>query len=99
MPRRRKPKTTPWGIGGDALALWTDAMMVVGMRVAKMAAGGPAAHREMQLMITEKMRASSEIGSAATAGTLGQGADAAVRAMAILAPKVRANRRRLAARR
>lgn len=97
MPKSQFPDMTPWfGIGSDALALWTDASLVIGLRAAKVAAGGPAAHREMGLMISEKMQASAEMQSAAATGALGYDvATATSRAMALYAPKVRANRRRL----
>lgn len=98
MPKSRTPNMMPWWrIGSDALAMWTDASMVIGLRAVKVATGGPAAQREMKLMIAEKIRASAEVQSAAATGALGHDlATATSRTLALYAPKVRANRRRLA---
>lgn len=98
MAKAHTPTIMPWlGIGADAFAMWTDASLVIGMRAAKVAAGGPAAQRELGLMITEKMQAAAEMQAAAASGALGHDmAGAAAKAMAIYAPKVRANRKRLA---
>lgn len=96
MPKAQTPNFTPWGISSDALSLWTDMSMVIGLRAAKVAAGGPPAQREINLMFAEKMQAAAEIHHAATTGKLGQDiGTVTANAMAIYAPKVRANRKRL----
>ena len=96
MPKLNNPNLTPWSFGSDALSLWTDMSMVIGLRAAKVAAGGPAAQHEINLMISEKMQAASEIQQAASTGMLGQDIGTiTANAMAIYAPKVRANRKRL----
>ena len=76
--------------------MWVDAVTVIGLRSAKIAAGGPAAQREMALMVDEKLRAAGQLHSAMMrAGPAITPARAAARALAIYAPKVRANRVRL----
>jgi hypothetical protein len=96
MPKTNIPNTTPWGIGYDALSLLTDMSLVIGLRAVKVAAGGPAAQTEITLMFTEKLQAAAEIHRAVTTGMLGQDiGTVTANAMAIYAPKVRANRKRL----
>jgi hypothetical protein len=47
--------------GMDACSLGMDASMVIGLRMAKLAAGGASAQSEAQLMIAEKLRAAIEL--------------------------------------
>jgi hypothetical protein len=47
--------------GMDAFSLGMDASMVVGLRMAKLAAGGASAQREANLMVAEKLRAAIEL--------------------------------------
>ena len=52
----------PWFRAGmDAWSLGLEASSVIGMRMAKLAAGGDAARREGELMVSEKVRAGLEL--------------------------------------
>ena len=73
----------------DMAAATAEAQQVIGLRMLKLAAGGPAANAEAALMINEKMAA----GQRAALQTLG-GADPQ-KILRGLRTTVRANRRRL----
>ena len=63
----------------------------------KMAAGGPAAAAEAELMVSEKIQAAAALQALAMTGGLGHSpASAASKTLAHYRRKVRANRRRLA---
>jgi hypothetical protein len=81
----------------DAAALGFEAQSVMTMRLLKIAAGGPAADAECQLMWAEKFAAiTAGQGAAATALANGQSLQAATAlAMAPMRQRVRANHRRL----
>jgi hypothetical protein len=93
--------------GGEALNMMFDmarfgaeAWMVVGLRMARLAAGGPLAAREAQRMVTEKAAAAVEA-QASTSAALMSGASAKTlrrKATSGYRRRVKANRRRLARR-
>jgi len=68
-----------------------DAQQVIALRLAKIAKGGPAAHREARRMVIEKVAASAEAGLAIAAG---RPVGSIVRRYGTI---VRANKRRLVA--
>jgi hypothetical protein len=81
----------------DAAALGLEAQGVIAMRLLKIAAGGPAADVECQLMVAEKFAAAAAA-QAAAASALACGHsihDAAALALVPVRRRVRANHRRL----
>jgi hypothetical protein len=81
----------------NAAALGLEAQGVIAMRLLKIAAGGPAADAECQLMVTEKF-AAAVAAQAAAANALARGRsihDAAALALIPVRRRVRANHRRL----
>ena len=80
----------------DAAMLAMEAQQVIGLRMMKLALGGPAAEAEMRQMIDEKMTATATattlMTAAAMQGRLDHGAEDVVQ---MLRKKVRANRKRL----
>jgi hypothetical protein len=94
MPRRRgQPLSMTLGLARLGWECW----MVMGLRAAKLAAGGPAAILEAQRMTAEKTAAMLEAQAAsAMALATGNGPRAATRkAVAPYSRRVKANRRRL----
>lgn len=80
----------------DAWTLGYEASTVVGLRIARLALGGPAADREAHLMMTEKIGAAVELQTALLTGALGATALSGTQAtLKHYRRKVRANRRRL----
>jgi hypothetical protein len=78
-----------WKLGVGMTMLGFEAQTVIGMRLAKMALGGPAAMAEAQLMVSEKVLAAGE---AAMQIATGKSAGHVVHGYR---RKVRANTRRL----
>ena len=73
-----------------------EASTVIGMRTAKIAAGGAAADVEARRMVTEKLEAMAALQALAMTGALGFTApQVAGKTLAHYRRKVRANRRRL----
>ena len=93
MARRRNP----WlRLGWDAWSLGLEASTVVGLRTAKIAAGGAAADAEARRMVSEKVDAAAALQTLALTGALGFTAPQVVsKTLAHYRRKVRANRRRL----
>ncbi|WP_018262860.1 hypothetical protein [Methylobacterium sp. WSM2598] len=59
-----------WKLGIEMTMLGLEAQTVIGLRLAKMALGGPAAAAEAQLMVAEKVAAAGEAAvQAATGGS------------------------------
>ena len=79
----------------DASRLWADAGTVIALRSWRMMAGGPAASREAERMLSEKIDAGTELAGALMTGRLHSPEAAARKAMSVYGRKVRANRRRL----
>ena len=85
------------GAGMDAWALGIEASAVIGLRVAKLAVGGPAAGSEAYLMLSEKMLSALELQSALMTGRLGTNPLAGThKVLKHYRRKVKANRKRLA---
>lgn len=95
--KSRRPRLNPWlDIGLDAWRLATEASAVIGLRMLRIAAGGPAGDAEARLMVSEKVAAGLELQAKAVRGGLGVSpTDAAARTLNHYRRKVKANRRRL----
>lgn len=73
-----------------------EAQQVIGLRLAKVALGGPDVQRETELMLTEKLDTMAESGRLMMQATFGGKKDlGAADVMQLYRRKVRANRRRL----
>jgi hypothetical protein len=88
---------TAWArVGFDSMMLAWNASAVIGLRMAKIAAGGADGAREAELMVSEKLIAATELQTAMLTGRLGttplSGTQAIVKRYGA---KVRANRQRL----
>jgi hypothetical protein len=85
------------GLMVDMARLGAEAWMVVGLRMAKLAAGGPLAAREAQRMVTEKVAAAAEAQTAAGAAMMSGASAASIhrKAASGYRRRVKANRRRL----
>ena len=79
----------------DASRLWADAGMVVALRSWRVMAGGPAAGRELERMLSEKVEAGFELAGALAGGSVNSPEAAARRALGIYGKRVRGNRKRL----
>jgi hypothetical protein len=79
----------------DASRLWADASMVIALRSWKMIAGGPAAARELERAVGEKIEAGAELAGALSGGRIRSPKAATRKAMSVYGRKVRANRKRL----
>ena len=65
----RSNSTADWSrLMFDASRLWAEAGMVVALRSWRMMAGGPAANREFERMVGEKVEAGSELAGALAGG-------------------------------
>jgi hypothetical protein len=83
-------------LGLDAAVLGAEAAQVVGLRMARLAAGGPRANAEARRMVSEKVETAAALQAMAVTGALGWTAPrVASKTMAHYRRKVRANRRRL----
>ena len=93
----RKAKNPNWfGIGMDAWALAAESNMVIAQRMTAMAFGSPAAAKEAERMVSEKVAANMELGFDLMTGKLGTSPEAiASNSIAHYAKSVRANNRRL----
>lgn len=81
----------------DAVRLGFEAQAVIGLRVARAVAGGPAAEAEAHLMIAEKTRALLDTQLLfARSMIAGEGHLAPARALALYRRRIQANQRRLA---
>jgi hypothetical protein len=92
-----RPRANPWlTLGFDAWQLALEANTVIGLRMMKAAAGGPAAELEASRMVTEKVAAAFDLQAQLVSAVLtGAHAGAPSKAVAMYRRKVRANRRRL----
>ena len=99
MPRRKPSSpadTAVWSrLALDTSLLWADAGTVMMLRGWQMMAGGPAAHREAQRMVAEKVEAAFESAGALASGRIVSPEAAARRAVSVYGKRVRANRTRL----
>ncbi|MCE4222498.1 hypothetical protein HCU64_01925 [Methylobacterium sp. C25] len=81
-----------WKLGMDTAMLALESQAVIGLRLAKLAAGGTGAQIEAQRMISEKMFAAGEAAMTMATGGSTQSVVSGYRR------KVRANQRRLSRR-
>jgi hypothetical protein len=58
-----------WKLSCDIAAANLEAQRVIGLRMIKLAKGGPAARDEAQKMVSEKLAASAEAASALAGGS------------------------------
>jgi hypothetical protein len=79
----------------DASRLWVDAGTVIALRSWKMRAGGPAAARELERSMSEKVEAGAELAGALAGGRIRSPKAAARKTISVYGRKVRANRKRL----
>ncbi len=98
----RKTKSPDWfgpnwySISMDAWALAAESNMVIAMRMGSMALGGPAAAREAERMVSEKVAANMALGMNLMTGKLGSSPEAIMSgSIAHYSRRVRSNRRRL----
>ena len=87
----------PWlEIGFDAYALALESSAVIGLRVLKMAQGGPGTQAEAHRMVSEKVAAAASLQAKALTGGLGATPESAsASAIAHYRRIVAANHRRL----
>jgi hypothetical protein len=94
--RNQQAASTMFSLGLDAWSLYFEASTVIGLRMMKMAAGGPGTDKEMALMIGEKVQSAIELQLDGATGKLGTTpAGAAKKVVRHYKRKVGANRRRL----
>ena len=79
----------------DASRLWAEAGTVLALRSWRLMAGGPAAQRELERMVAEKVEAGHELVGALAGGRVRSPQAAARKTLAIYGKHVRGNRRRL----
>ena len=79
----------------DAARLWSDAATVIVLRSWRLMAGGPAAERELERMVSEKAAAGVELAGALAGGRATSPEAAARAALRVYGKRVRENRRRL----
>jgi hypothetical protein len=93
----RKTKTPNWfGIGMDAWALAAESNMVIAQRMSAMAFGGPAAAKEAERMVSEKVAANMALGFDIASGKHGLSpASVMSGSIAHYSKAVRSNRKRL----
>ncbi len=91
-------KSGNWfGIGIDAWSLAVESNMVIAMRLGALATGGPAAAREAERMVAEKVAANIALGTDLLTGKLGAHPETIMRnGIKHYSRKVTANRKRLA---
>jgi hypothetical protein len=84
------------GLAFQGTMLAIEAQQVIALRLTKMVLGGPAAQKEAELMVSEKLSAMAEGSQMLMLGALGGKQDMnADKVVALYRRKVRANRRRL----
>jgi hypothetical protein len=79
----------------DASQFWADAGTVVALRSWRLMAGGPAAKRELERMLSEKVEAGAELAGALAGGRVNSLEAAARKALTVYGKRVRGNRKRL----
>lgn len=93
---RHSPSTNWFSISMDAWALAAESSMVIAMRLGGMAMGGPAAAREAERMVSEKVAANLSLGLDLMTGKLGSSPEQIVSgSIAHYSKSVVANRKRL----
>ena len=95
MTRKKSPNW--FDIGMDAWMLGAEANMVVAMRLGTMAMGGPAAAREAERMLSEKVAANMKLGMDIATGKHGSTPEQVMSgSLKHYSRSVTANRKRLA---
>ena len=79
----------------DASWLCAEAGMVTALRSWRVMAGGPAAQREIERMVGEKVEAGFELAGALAGGRVRTPEAAARKALSVYGKRVRGNRKRL----
>lgn len=79
----------------DASCLWTDAAIVVALRSWRMMGGGPAAAREFERMVREKVEAGVELAGAFAEGRVKSPESATLELLGIYGKRVCRNLSRL----
>ena len=79
----------------DASRLWADAGAVMALRSWRLMAGGPAAEREVERMLSEKVEAGFELAGILAGGRVKSPEAAARRTLSVYGKRVRENQRRL----
>jgi len=98
MKRIRARRAKP-GLAWASVRLALDAQQVIALRLAKLARGGPAAHREATKMVAEKVKAAADSQRVLlTAAVTGKSGDGPKRVINLLQRRVSANKRRLSKR-
>jgi hypothetical protein len=93
---RKKQKPNWFGIGMDAWALAAEANIVIAQRMGAMAFGGPAAAKEAERMVSEKVAANMALGIDIATGKHGLSPESITSgSIAHYSKSVTANRRRL----
>ncbi|QIK96914.1 hypothetical protein G7076_11205 [Sphingomonas sp. HDW15A] len=96
MARSPRVLSDPWSrLMFDASLLWADAGAVMMFRGWRMMAGGPAAAREAERMLSEKVQAGFELAGALATGKAATPHAVARKAISTYGKRVRANRKRL----
>ena len=94
-PIRKRPNY--YTIAMDAWALAAESNMVIAMRLGALAFGGPAAAKEAERMVSEKVAANMALGVYLMTGKLGTSPEQIVSgSIAHYSRRVRRNRERLA---
>jgi hypothetical protein len=91
-----RPRPNPFTITMDAWALAAESSMVIAMRMGALAFGGPAAMKEAERMVSEKVVANMALGFDLMTGKLGTSPDQILSgSIAHYSRRVRRNRERL----
>ena len=91
-----RPRPNPFTITMDAWALAAESNMVIAMRLGALAFGGPAALKEAERMVSEKVAANMALGFDLMTGKLGTSPDQIMSGtIAHYSRRVRRNRERL----
>lgn len=91
------PRPNPFTIAMDAWALAAESNMVIAMRLGALAFGGPAAVKEAERMVSEKVAANMALGFDLMTGKLGTSPEQIMSGtIAHYSRRVRRNRERLA---
>ena len=94
MPRPNP--TADWtSLVVDASRLWADVGMVVALRAWRLMHGGPAAAREFERMVSEKVETGFELASALAVGRPTSPENMTREMLAVFGKRVSSNRRRL----
>jgi hypothetical protein len=92
----RTPPAADWSrLMIDSWRLSAEAGVVIALRSWRLMAGGPAAQRELERTVSEKVEAGFELAGALAGGRVTSPEAAARKTLAIYGKRVRGNRKRL----